>query len=42
MRGEKQLCVEHKVEQSKQKALQVFNERSSLWSTYKLKWLTEI
>lgn len=42
MRGEKQLCIGHKVEQSKQKAIQIFNEHSSLWSTYKLKWLNEI
>lgn len=42
MRGEKQLCIGRKVEQSKQKAIQIFNERRSLWSTYKLKWLTEI
>lgn len=26
----------------KEKAIQIFNERSSLWSTSKLKWLTEI
>lgn len=42
MRGENQLRVEWKVERSNQKAIQIFNEHCSLWSTYELKWITQI